>query len=64
MSIYNLILEDKRIIDIALLFLAQTYDQHKFETPTDIFRVRERIIGCSTVQLITDSKKRSFADEA
>jgi len=61
--IYNLGKDDKQLIDAALSILAQTYDQHSLTSPDEVFILRERLRKSSTIQLITDSKKRKFADE-
>lgn len=61
--IYNLGDEQIKIVDLALSILGQTYDQHRFDNPKEIFRLREKIKKANTVQLITDTHKRKFADE-
>lgn len=64
MSTYNLFSEDKKMLEQALNLLAQTYDQHGYNSPKTIFNVRDKIIKCSTIQLITNTSNRTFADEA
>lgn len=61
--IYNLSAEDRKIIDTALTVLAQQFDLHNFKGPDQIFGIRNKIKTSSTVQLITDTKKRTFSDE-
>lgn len=64
MSIYNLFNEDKEMLEKALSVLAQTYDQHGFKTPKSIFRLKDKISKCSTIQLHTNTSQRTFPDEA
>jgi hypothetical protein len=64
MITYNLSSDDRSLIDLALSVIAQTYDQYSLNSPDPVFRLREKIRKSSTVQLITDAKKRTFADEA
>jgi hypothetical protein len=62
--LYNLSDENRKIVDMALTVLAREYDQHGFRSPDEILRIRGKFKKCTTVQLITDTSKRTFADEA